>query len=149
MPDTPINVDYPSSDDLRLRIALGACRFRADPGEGEAWITGICHDPTDKRAPRIVEDEGTVRITESEPSFERIPAVFGGVPRYELAIGKGRPFALTVETGASEFEMELGGVPVSSLMVRQEWASSNSVSPLPTPIRWSCSRSRAGLRASS
>ena len=119
MTDTPINVDYPAAEDLRLRIALGACRFRAEPGEGEAWITGICHDPTGKRAPRIVEEEGNVRITESEPSWERIPAAIGGVPRYELAIGKGRPFALTVETGASEFEMDLGGVPISSLMVSQ------------------------------
>jgi len=119
MPDTPINVDYPSSDELRLRIALGACRFRAEPGEGDAWITGICHDPTGKRAPRIVEEEGNVSITEAEPSWQRIPAIFGGIPRYELAIGKVRPFALSVETGASEFEMDLGGVPVSSLMVRQ------------------------------
>ncbi len=102
-----------------MRIALGACRLRAKPGEGEAWITGICHDPTGKQAPSIVQEEGTVRIAETEPSFERIPAVFGGIPSYELAIGKGRPFALTVETGASEFEMDLGGVPLSSLKVRQ------------------------------
>jgi hypothetical protein len=119
MPDTPIDVDYPAAEDLRLRIALGACHLEAKPGEGGAWITGICHDPTGKRAPRIAEEEGTVRITEAEPSWQRIPAVFGGIPRYELAIGKRRPFALTVETGASEFEIELGGVPVSSLMVRQ------------------------------
>ena len=119
MPDMPINLAYPTSDDLHLRISLGACRFKAEPGEGEAWVTGTCHDPTGKRAPRILEEGGTVRITESEPSWERIPAVFGGVPRYELAIGKERPFALTVETGASEFEMDLGGVPISSLMVRQ------------------------------
>jgi hypothetical protein len=119
MTDTPINIDYPEAEDLRLRIALGACRFRAEPGEGEAWISGICHDPTGKRAPRIVEEEGNVSIIESEPSWERIPAAFGGIPRYELAIGTGRPFALTVETGASEFEMDLGAVPISSLMVRQ------------------------------
>jgi hypothetical protein len=43
----------------------------------------------------------------------------GGVPRYELAFGKGRPFALTIETGASEFALDLGSVPVSSLVVRQ------------------------------
>jgi hypothetical protein len=119
MPDTPINVDYPTSDDLHLRIALGACRFKAEPGEEEAWVSGTCHDPTGKRPPRIAEEGGTVRITEVEPSWERIPAVFGGVPRYELAIGKEQPFRLTVETGASEFEMDLGGVPVSSLMIRQ------------------------------
>ncbi len=119
MPDTPINVDYPASDDLHLRIALGACRLEARSGEGEAWITGVCHDPTGKRAPRILDEGGNVRITESEPSWERIPAVFGGVPRYELEFGKRRPFALTIETGASEFEMDLGGVPLSGLLVRQ------------------------------
>jgi hypothetical protein len=119
MPDTPINVDYPASEDLHLRIALGACRLEARPGEREAWVSGTCHDPTGNRPPRIVEEGGTVRITEVEPSFERIPAVFGGVPRYELEIGKGRPFALTIETGASDFEMDLGGVPLGRLMVRQ------------------------------
>jgi len=119
MPDTPINVAYPASDDLHVQFALGACRLRAEPGGGEAWISGTCHDPTGKRAPRIFEEGGTVRITEAEPSFERLPAVFGGVPRYELWFGKGRPFALSVETGASEFEMDLGGVPLEKLTVRQ------------------------------
>ena len=119
MPDMPINVDYPASDDLHLRIALGACRFKAEPGEGEAWISGTCHDPTGKRPPRIAEEGGTVRITEGEPSWERIPAVFGGVPQYELEFGKGQPFALIVETGASEFDLDLGGVPLEKLTVRQ------------------------------
>jgi hypothetical protein len=119
MPDTPIDVDYPASDELHLRIAVGACRFKARPGEGGAWITGVCHDPTGNRAPRILEEGGTVRITESEPSLGSIPAVFGGVPRYELELGKGRHFALTIETGASEFELDLGGLPISSLLVRQ------------------------------
>ena len=119
MTDTPINVAYPASDDLRLRIALGACRLEAKPGEGEAWITGICHDPTGKRAPRILEEGGSVTITEAEPSLERIPAAFGGVPRYELELGTERPFALTIETGASEFDLDLGGVPLRSLTVRQ------------------------------
>lgn len=119
MPDTPIDVAYPAAEDLELRITLGACRFVARPGEGDGWISGTCYDPTGERAPRIVEQEGTVRIAEAEPSWERIPAVFGGVPRYELAIGKERPFALTVETGASEFELDLGGVPLRSVTVKQ------------------------------
>jgi hypothetical protein len=119
MTDTPIRIAYPAREDLHLRIALAACHFKAKPGDAEAWITGACHDPTGKRPPRIVEEGGTVRISEGGPSFEQIRAVFGGVPRYELELGKGRPFALTIETGASEFEIDLGGVPVSSMEVRQ------------------------------
>src|SRR5215204_4904736 len=98
MGDTPINVAYPAAEDLHLRIALGAYRFKARPGDGEDWVAGTCHDPTGKRAPRVLEEEGgRVTITEAEPSFERIPAVFGGVPRYELQLGKEKPFALTIE----------------------------------------------------
>ena len=119
MADIPIDVAYPAAEDLSLRIALGACRFSARPGDGDAWIAGTCHDPTDRRSPRIIQEGGSVTITEEEPSFERIPAVFGGVPRYELEFGKQRPFALTIETGASEFDLDLGGVSVHGLTVRQ------------------------------
>jgi hypothetical protein len=119
MGETPINVAYPAAEDLHLRIALGACRFRARPGEADAWVTGTCHDPTDRRSARILEEGSSVTITEEEASFERIPAVFGGMPRYELEFGKEKPFALTIDTGASEFDLDLGGVPVSRLVVRQ------------------------------
>jgi hypothetical protein len=119
MGETPINVAYPAAEDLHLRIAVGACRFRARSGEGEAWVSGTHHDPTDRRPPRILEEGASVTISEAEPSFERIPAVFGGVPRYELEFGKQRPFALTIETGASEFDLDLGGVPLRSVTVRQ------------------------------
>lgn len=102
-----------------MRIALGACRFTARPGEGEEWVAGTYNDPTDRRPLRILEEEAGVTITETEPSLERIPAVFGGVPRYDVEFGKERPFALTIETGASDFELDLGGIPLSRSMIRQ------------------------------
>ena len=119
MRDTPIDVAYPAAEDLLLRVAIGACRFRARPGEGDAWVAGTYHDPTDRRPTRIVEEEASVTITEEEPSLEQIPAVFGGVPRYELRLGRQRPFALAIESGASEFELDLGGIPLSRLTIRQ------------------------------
>ena len=119
MGDTPINVAYPAAEGLCLRIALGACQFKVRPCEDDAWVAGTYHDPTDRRPPRILEEGESVTITEAEPSFERIPSVFRGMPRYELEFGKARPFALTIETGASEFDLDLGGVPVNRLMVRQ------------------------------
>jgi hypothetical protein len=119
MGETPISVAYPTRDDLHLRIALGACRFTARPGEGEEWISGTYHDPSDRRPLRIIEEETGATITEAEPSFERIPAVFGGATRYELEFGKVKPFALTIETGASDFDLDLGGVPLSRLVVKQ------------------------------
>jgi hypothetical protein len=117
--ETLVNIAYPAAEDLHLRIALWACRFKARPGEGDGWVAGTYHDPTDRRSARILEEGASVTTTEADPSFERIPAVFGGVPRYELEFGKQSPFALTIETGASEFDLDLGSVPLQGLTVRQ------------------------------
>jgi hypothetical protein len=133
MGETPIHIAYPSEGSPHLRIALGACRFVARPGEGDEWVAGTYSDPTDRRPLRIVEEEAGVTITEAEPSFERIQAVFGGVPRYELEFGKERPFALTIETGASDFDLDLGGVPLSRLIVRQGAGKFELGFPQPNP----------------
>jgi hypothetical protein len=119
MGETPIHVAYPSVSNPHLRIALGACRVAGRAGAGGEWVAGTYSDPTDRRPLRMVEEEAGVTITEAEPSFERIQAVFGGVPRYELEFGKEKAFALTIETGASDFDLDLGGVPLSRFMVRQ------------------------------
>lgn len=149
MAELPINVAYPAEEDLRLRIALGACRFNARSGEGETWIAGTCYDPTDGRSPRIMAEGGSVTITEEEPSFERLPAVFGGVPRYELEFGRQRPFALTIETGASDFDLDLGDVPLSGLMVSQGAGKLAPGFSVPNPHPWNCWRSPAELLAQS
>jgi len=119
MENTPIHVAYPEAKDLHLRIALGACRFTARPGAGQDWIAGNYNDPTGSRPVRILEEEAGATITEAEPSLAQVPAAFGGVPRYEVEFGRKRPFALTIETGASDFDLDLGRVPLSRLMVKQ------------------------------
>jgi hypothetical protein len=133
MGETPIQVAYPSVDNPHLRIALGACRFKASPGEGDEWVAGTYSDPTDRRPLRIIEEQAGVTITEAEPSFERIQAVFGGVPRYEVEFGKEKPFTLTIETGASDFDLDLGGVPLSRLLVRQGAGKFELGFPQPNP----------------
>jgi hypothetical protein len=134
MGETPIHVAYPAADDLHLRIALGACRRKARPGGGDEWITGTYHDPTDRRPVRIIEEGAEATITESEPSFQQIPAVLGGATRYELEVGKKRSFALTIETGASDFDLDLGGVPLSRLVVRQGAGKFELDFPQPNPV---------------
>jgi hypothetical protein len=133
MTETPIRVAYPATDNPHLRIALGACRFTAGPGGGEEWVAGTYHDPTDRRPLRILEEEAGATITEEQPSFERIRAAFGGVPRYELEFGKQSPFALTIETGASDFDLNLGGIPLSRLAVKQGAGKFELEFSLPNP----------------
>ena len=111
MRETQIDVAYPAADKPHLRIALGACRLAARPGEGGGWVVGTYRDPTERRPLRIVEEEAGATITEAEPSIERIPAVFGGVPRYELDFGGilSRDAEVSIETGLSGVEISVPG----------------------------------------
>jgi hypothetical protein len=119
MLNTQIPVAYPAAGDLHLQIDLGACRLEVRPGDAKGWVAGICHDPTGERDPEIRKEGQVVTITEEKPSFNRIPDYSRGVPRYELMFGKERPFALTIDTGASEFDLNLDSVPLKALTIRQ------------------------------
>jgi hypothetical protein len=115
---TEINVAYPEASDLQLRITVGACRLKIKPGEGDAWITGSYEDPTGKLPAKILQEGGTVRITQSH-SWTDILGWFGGVPTFDLALGKVRPYTLALESGASENKFDLGGLPISRLVAKQ------------------------------
>ena len=135
MQDTPIIVGYPTTDDLHLRIVLGGCRLEARPSEGESWVAGTCHHPPGMRKPVIDTEKQPVTITEGNLSLERIPDFFKGVPQYELELGKDteRPFALTIETGASDFDLDLGGVPLKALRIKQRAGRFNLNFSVPNP----------------
>jgi len=51
MGETPINVAYHAAEDLCLQIALSAYRFKVRPSEGDVWVAGTYHDPTDISPP--------------------------------------------------------------------------------------------------
>ncbi len=112
---TEIDISFPDAADLHLRIAVGACRLRIVPGESGAWVKGSYRDPSGALPASIIREGGTLRITQ-EPNWANIFGWLSGVPTFELALGKERPFSLTLETGASECELDLGGVPLSRLV---------------------------------
>lgn len=120
---TPIEVPYPEASDLHIRIAEGACRLNMRPGNGDAWISGTWRDPSGLRPFRTSQEGGTVKLTE-EPStasmWEWLRTGHGvaDVPVVDLSLGKAKPFRLTIEIGASDNRLDLGGVPISRLALR-------------------------------
>ncbi|HEU0026415.1 MAG TPA: hypothetical protein VFQ25_04805 [Ktedonobacterales bacterium] len=119
---TPINVAYPDAPDLRIHITEGACQLKLTPGAGDAWITGAHKDPTGVRPPRVIQEGGDVRITEDQHPSGFWGALWSGrgfaPPIYELALGNARPYRLTIEIGASENTLDLGGLPISHLALK-------------------------------
>lgn len=129
---TEMNVAFPEATDLHLRMTVGACRLWITPGEAEAWVIGTYHDPSDRVPCRIVQEGGTVRITQERDVTDFL-GLFSGVPRFDLALGKAKPYALTIETGASESILDLGGLPISHLVVKLGAGKNNIDFSAPNP----------------
>src|SRR5919204_3833096 len=106
---TEINIPYPDASQRHLRITVGACRLKIAPGDGTAWVAGSYEDPTGGMTCRITQDGGSVKITQ-EPHLAEMRGRPSGPPVFDLTLGTAQPYLLTVETGASDNDVELGGM---------------------------------------
>ena len=114
---TPITIPFPDVGERHLRITVGACRLTITGDGGPAWVTGTYDDPTRSMPCRITQEGGVVRITQN-PQLTQVLGLSGGVPTFDLALGTAQPYMLTIETGASEGAFELGGLPLTRLIVK-------------------------------
>lgn len=115
---TTIDIPFAETEALHLRLAVGACRLLVKPGAGAQWVSGTYDDPSNAIPLRIVQngDPGTVKITQAVSW----PDVWGRPeypPTFDLALGKGHPYALTVDMGAGEGTLDLGGLPLTKMRV--------------------------------
>jgi len=112
-----VHIPYPDAEELNLKIKVGGCRLVLRPGGDDAWIKGTYEDPTGQIPIKIVEEGGEVTITQ-ESEIRDVFRLFGGVRTYDLKIGRKRSFRLSLETGASEVDLDLGGLPLRKLYFR-------------------------------
>lgn len=111
---TPIDLPFPDGGPLELRVALGPCRVRIRPG-GSAWAGGSYEDPTGLLPLQVTHDAGRARIAQaptprSVPSSTRPPVL-------DLELGTARPYQLVIDGGANETVADLGGIPLTRLVV--------------------------------
>jgi hypothetical protein len=114
---TTVNVPFPGGAEAHLRITVGACRLRVRPGDAEAWVTGTYHDPTRQVPLRVEADGAVVRLTQGV-ELRDPPAFLAGISTLDLALSNRQPYQLTLETGASENALDLGGLPITRLAIR-------------------------------
>src|SRR5512136_722499 len=106
-----IDVAYPEATDLHLRIRVGACRLKIIPGDGAAWVTGLYRYPQSALPLKIDGSSGRVTITQ-DYDVSGLGGLLRFTPRFELSLGRVKAYALTLEAGASDVAVDLGGVPL-------------------------------------
>ncbi len=116
---TVINVPYPKAAERELRISVGACRLQIRPGADAEWVSGSYRDPSGLLPCRIIQEGGTVRISQ-ERNWGDILGRIGDLPAtFDLVLGKANPYGLTLETGASEANLDFGGLPIRRMEIKQ------------------------------
>ncbi len=111
----PIDLAFPTDDPLELRVALGPCRVRIGAGSGDAWATGRYEDPSGVLPLQVTREAGHARISQA-PTSRSWPAAVRA-PSLELELGTSRPFSLVIDGGANETVADLGGVPITRLVL--------------------------------
>ncbi len=114
----PILVPFPEAGERHLRITVGACRLSIKPTEDKNWITGTSSDPTGLLPVKITNDGPVTKLTQEYNSAAGFGSIVG-IPHLELGLGKSKPYALTIESGANESNLDLGGLPLNRLTIRQ------------------------------
>lgn len=113
-----LDVPFPDADPLELAFAIGGCRLEVRPGTEAAWVTGTYDDPSNALPWTLRREGGRVRIAQEVRIAETL-GLRHGVPRFALALGTARRYALAVDGGASDCQLDLGGIPLGRFTVRQ------------------------------
>lgn len=115
---TPIHIPYPETrENLHLHISVGACSLRLVPRPGDDWVSGSYEDPSGLLPTQILSQGQTARILQ-EPFRSAHWGSFAAPPRFLLSLSNRYPFMLTLETGASEGSLDLGGLPLRRVVIR-------------------------------
>lgn len=109
----PISIAYPGDGSIppRLRLSLAPIRLHIAAADQAEWLTGAFTDPTGQMPLEVQTDGANIRLTSSKnvTAFRKFKA-----PELQLTIGTRRPFALSMDLGASDHtQVDLGGLPIT------------------------------------
>jgi hypothetical protein len=131
-----LEVPYPEGDSARLEIVVrSAGRVNVSGGASEKFVEGTVEYDDSELAPVVRIQGDRVRITQEEKFVVRIRS--NPVNRWDLKLGDERPFSMDVKCGVSMGDWDLGGLPLTDLIL-QAGVSNNSVgfdSPNPEALR--------------
>jgi hypothetical protein len=115
---TNISLPFPEATDRNLRIAVGACKLKVSPGANEPWVVGTYVDHSNALPPLIQQEGGEARIMQNYQAFNPF-GLFSSTPQIDLMLGTAQPYAVSVELGASDNALDLGGLPLTRLSIKQ------------------------------
>ncbi|HRK89194.1 MAG TPA: toast rack family protein [Anaerolineales bacterium] len=111
-----INVDYPDSKEISLKLSFGAGDLTLAPG-AERLVEGTATYNYEDFKPEIVEDGGNVEIKMGNVEFPNFPAFDNLKNEWDFKLGA-EPMDLRIDAGAYDGTYEFGGLALSNLTIQ-------------------------------
>jgi N-terminal domain of toast_rack, DUF2154 len=109
-----ISVGDPKSEETRLSLNFGAGELKLSTG-AEGLVEGTVLYNVKELKPEVIENGGNIDIKQG--NLEGIPPFDGMKNKWDLQLGK-TPMDLEIDAGAYDGKMELGGLALKSLTVK-------------------------------
>jgi hypothetical protein len=111
-----ITVPDPKSGETRLTLSFGAGKLTISPGlQEENLVEGTALYNVEDLKPKIEKNGSSIEIRQGD--FQRLPVFEDMKNEWDLKLGD-TPLDLTVQAGAYEGSLELGGLALKSLTVK-------------------------------
>jgi hypothetical protein len=138
-----ITVPAPAGEETRLSLEFGAGELRLAPGAGENLVEGTAtYNITDLK-PRVEQDGDQVSIRQGEYEFKSVPTLRKIKNVWDLKLGE-MPMDLSIDAGAYEGTMELGGLALTNLTIQDGAAQVNVSFTEPNTVEMSSLRYESG-----
>lgn len=140
---TEIKLAYPEVSDLHLWLKLGACRLNLKAGAGQDWVSGTYDEAESGVKPSVQQEGGTATIAQEWKGIH-FPGLLSRPPTFDLEVGRAKPFRLTMDGGAGESTLELGGLPINRMVINHGAGRMKLGFAEPNPVEMSLLRIAAG-----
>jgi hypothetical protein len=119
-PPTITELDEPwsASPEHALRVTVGACRLRVlRAGEASGWVHVRYSDPTGTLPLSVQREYGSLRISQ-HARLSEVRRARAGVPELVVSLSDERAMALTIDSGASDVDVDLGGLALTKVTLK-------------------------------
>ncbi len=112
-----ITVAAPTSGEARLNIRFGAGELHLDPGAKGNLVDGSATYNIPELKPEVKTNGSDITIQQGNDKFNSVPTMNNIKNIWDLKLGD-KPMDLTIEAGAYNGKLELGGLSLNNLTVK-------------------------------
>jgi hypothetical protein len=138
-----ITVPAPTSGDVKLEINFGAGELHLASGAGDQLIEGTATYNVVELKPVVEQDGSSVKISQGPFEFKGVPTLNNVKNIWDLKLGSA-PMELTIAAGAYDGTMDLGGLSLTNLTVKDGAANVELNFSAPNPIEMTVFRYETG-----